>query len=148
MKRRDFMTLLGGAATWPLAARAQQAKNPVRIGFLPLGSPSNTYDQSLVEAFRLGLRELGVVENRDVALDVVWISDEREIPRVVGDLMQRGAKMLVTSGTSATVGAKQQVSVPIVFTNVGNPIGVGLTAKALQLTVPPTMLTLADEVIE
>jgi putative tryptophan/tyrosine transport system substrate-binding protein len=67
LKRREFITLLGGAAAaWPLAARAQQPENPVRIGFLPVGSQSNSYDRSLVEAFRLGLRELGVVENRHV----------------------------------------------------------------------------------
>ncbi len=94
MTRRQFIMLIGGAAAWPLWARAQQAKNTVRIGFLPLGSPSNTYDESLVEAFRLGLRELGVVENRDVTLDIVWINDEREIPQVIGEVMQRGAKML------------------------------------------------------
>jgi putative tryptophan/tyrosine transport system substrate-binding protein len=59
MKRREFITLLGGAAAWPLAARAQHAENPIRIGFLPIGSPSNSYDRSLVEAFRRGLREIG-----------------------------------------------------------------------------------------
>jgi ABC-type uncharacterized transport system substrate-binding protein len=127
VKRREFITLLGGAAAWPLAARAQQADNPVRIGFLPVGSPSNMYDQSLVESFRLGLRELGVVENRQVVLDVVWISNEPEIPEAVGELMQRGAKLLIPCGTSASVAAKQQVStIPIVFINVGNPVGVGL----------------------
>ena len=63
MKRREFVTLLGGAAAgWPLAARAQQAENLVRIGFLPNGSPSNSYDRSLVEAFQRGLREVGVVK--------------------------------------------------------------------------------------
>jgi putative ABC transport system substrate-binding protein len=62
MKRRRFITLLGGAVVGlPIVARAQQAENPVRIGFLPIGSPSNAYDRSLVEAFRHGLREVGVI---------------------------------------------------------------------------------------
>src|SRR4051812_25654518 len=111
LRRREFITLLGGgAAAWPLAAWAQQPQNPVRIGFLPVGSSSNSYDQSLVEAFRLGLRDLGVVENRHVVLDVVWINSEPEIPQAVNDLMQRGAKLLIPCGTSASVAAKQQVS--------------------------------------
>ena len=126
--RREFITLLGGAvAAWPIAGRAQQPENPVRIGFLPVGSPSNSYDRSLVDAFRLGLRELGVVENRHVVLDVVWINSEPEIPQAVNELMQRGAKLLIPCGTSASVVAKQQVStIPIVFINVGNPVVVGL----------------------
>jgi len=64
-KTREFITLLGGAAiAWPLAARAQQGENPTRIGFLPIGLPSNAYDQSMVEAFRQGLREAGLVDGR------------------------------------------------------------------------------------
>src|SRR5262245_11340014 len=109
MRRRGFIRLIGGAAAWPLAARAQQSENPVRIGFLPVGSPFNSYDQSLVEAFRLGLRELGVVEKRHVVLDVVWINSEPELPQAVRELMQRGAKLLIPCGTSASVAAKQQV---------------------------------------
>jgi ABC-type uncharacterized transport system substrate-binding protein len=125
--RRAFVFALGGAAAaWPLAAHAQQA-NPVRIGFLPIGSPSNAYDRSLVEAFRQGLREVGVVENRHAVLDFVWIRNEPELPQAVSELMQRGAKLLIPCGTSASVAAKQQVStIPILFINVGNPVGVGL----------------------
>jgi hypothetical protein len=96
VRRRQFITLLGGVAiAWPLAAHAQQAENPVRIGFLPIGSPSNSYDRSLVEAFRQGLREVGLVENRHVVLDFVWIRNEPEIPQAVRELMQRGAKLLI-----------------------------------------------------
>jgi hypothetical protein len=84
IQRREFITLLGGAAvTWPLAARAQHAENPIRIDFLPIGSPSNSYDRSLVEAFRRGLREIGLVENRHVVLDFVWIRNEPELPQAV-----------------------------------------------------------------
>jgi len=72
MRRREFTTLLCGATVClPLAARAQQGKGPVRLGFLPIGSSSNAYDQSLVEAFQQGLRQVGLVENRDIVLDIV-----------------------------------------------------------------------------
>ena len=128
MRRREFLSVLGGAAAaWPVAAHAQQSQNPLRIGFLPIGSPSNSYDQLLVEAFRKGLREVGVVENRHVVLDFVWIRNEPELPEAVNELMQRGVKLLISCGTSASVAAKRQVStIPILFINVGNPVGVGL----------------------
>ena len=128
MQRREFITLLGGAAVaWPLAARAQQPGKPVRIGFLPLGSPSNTYDQSLVEAFRQALRSAGLVENQDVTIDTVWVGNEAEFPKAVSELTQRGAKLLVTAGSSASAAAKRYTSIiPIVFVSVGNPIGIGL----------------------
>jgi putative ABC transport system substrate-binding protein len=130
MRRREFITFLGSAVAWPLAANGQQLENPVRIGFLPLGSPSDVYDRLLVEAFRDGLRKAGVVENRHVVLDFAWVRTEPELPRAVTELMQRGAKLLVTCGTSASVAAKREVStIPIVFITVGNPVGVGLVAS-------------------
>jgi putative tryptophan/tyrosine transport system substrate-binding protein len=126
LRRRDFITLLGSAAVaWPLAALAQQAKSPVRIGFLPLGSPSNTYDRSLVDAFQQGLRQAGLVEDRDVVLDVVWITGDPD--QAVTEAMQRGAGILVPCGSSASVAAKRQTStIPTVFISVGNPIAMGL----------------------
>jgi|tagenome__1003787_1003787.scaffolds.fasta_scaffold19374967_1 putative ABC transport system substrate-binding protein len=104
MQRREFITLLGGtAAAWPLAARTQQApQNPLRVGILPLGLSSNPYNQSLVEAFRQGLRDIGIVENRHVVLDIVWIDNELELSQAVSALIQRGAKLLVPSGTIAS----------------------------------------------
>jgi putative tryptophan/tyrosine transport system substrate-binding protein len=68
MRRREFITLCGATVASPLSARAQQIKSLARIGMLPMGSPSNAYDKSLVEAFRQGLLDLGIVENRDVML--------------------------------------------------------------------------------
>jgi len=92
---------------------------------LPIGLPSNTYDKSLVEAFRQGLRDAGIVENRDVVLDVVWISGDPE--QAVTEMMQRGAELLVTCGSSASVAANRLAgTIPIVFINVGNPIAMGL----------------------
>src|SRR2546427_4982547 len=123
-RRRAFISLLGGAAAWPVAAHAQQATNPVRIGFLPPGSPSNAYDRSLVEAFRQGLRQAGLIENRDIILDVVWIGGDPD--QAVNELMQRGAQMLIPCGSSASVAAQHQApTIPIVFINVGNPIAMG-----------------------
>jgi putative ABC transport system substrate-binding protein len=126
MRRRKFIALLGSAAVaWPLAARAQQAKGPIRIGMLPLGSPSSAYDQSLVEAFRRGLHQVGLVESKDIVLDVVWISGDPS--QAVAQLIERGAGLLVPCGSSASVAAKSQTStIPIVFLSVGNPIAMGL----------------------
>jgi len=125
MWRREFITLLGGAAAWPLAARAQQHKGPVRLGFLPIGSPSNAYDRSLVEAFQQGLRRVGLIENQDIVLDVVWINDDPD--RAVSEALRRGAKLLIPCGSGASVAAKRQTStIPIVFLNVGDPIAMGL----------------------
>jgi putative ABC transport system substrate-binding protein len=129
MKRREFITLIGGVAAstllWPLAARAQQGKSPVRLGFLPLGSPSNAYDRSLVEAFQQGLRGVGLIENRDIILDVAWVSGDPD--QAVSDVLRRGAELLVPCGSSASVAAKRQTStIPIVFLSVGDPIAMGL----------------------
>jgi putative tryptophan/tyrosine transport system substrate-binding protein len=72
MRRRDFIEAIAGTvATWPLAVDAQPASPPTRIGFLPLGSPSNSSDLSLVEAFRKGVSDAGLLEGHDVTLDVV-----------------------------------------------------------------------------
>jgi putative ABC transport system substrate-binding protein len=125
MQRRAFITLLGGAAVWPLAAHAQQHKGPVRLGFFPIGSPSNAYDRSLVEAFQRGLREVGLIENRDVVLDVVWVGDD--LDQAVSEVLRRGADMLIPCGSSASVAVKRQTStIPIVFLSVGDPIAMGL----------------------
>jgi ABC-type uncharacterized transport system substrate-binding protein len=129
VKRREFITLLGGAGvTWPLSARAQQTKSPARIGMLPIGLPSNTYDKSLVESFRQGLRDVGIVENRDVILDIVWSSGDLNV--AVNELIQRGVELLVPCGSSASAAASRRTSsIPIVFINVGNPVGLGIVVS-------------------
>jgi putative ABC transport system substrate-binding protein len=128
VKRRAFITGLSlGVLGVPLASKAQPAGKPVRIGYLPLGSPSSAYDQSLVEAFRQGLREVGLLEDRDITLEIVWVGNESEFAQTVTDLVQRGAKLLVTGGSSASAAAKHHTStIPIVFVPVGNPVGIGL----------------------
>ena len=124
--RREFIALLGAvAAAGPLPARAQGSKRPARIGLVPLGSPSNAYDQSLVETFRKGLSRVGLVDNRNIELDVVWITSGAA--QAVTELLQRGVDLLVTCGTSASVAARKQTwTIPIVFISVGNPVGIGM----------------------
>ena len=129
MKRRQFIVLLGSAAVaWPVVARAQQAKGPTRIGLLPFGLPSNAYDKSLVDAFRLGLRQAGLIEGRDIVLDIAWTSgSDADTDKAVGELIHRGAELLVPTGSTASVAAKRHTSaIPIVFISVGNPVAMGL----------------------
>jgi len=126
--RLRFLATAGAALLMaPLAVEAQPAGGPTRIGFLPIGSPSSAYDRSLVEAFRQGLRDVGLVENRHVVLDLVWIKNDSEYSQAVSEMVQRGAKLLIPVGSSASVAAKSRTStIPIVFISVGNPIGIGL----------------------
>ena len=125
MKRREFVTLVSCAAVWPLAANGRQSNGPARLGFVPLGSPSNSYDRSLVEAFQRGLREVGLIENRDVVLDVVWAGNDPD--QAVTEVLRRGADVLIPCGSSASVAAKRQTStIPIMFLSVGDPIAMGL----------------------
>ena len=129
MRRREFIALLGGTAVaWPLGANAQHAKGPTRIGLLPFGSPSNAYDKSLVDAFRSGLRQAGLIEDRDIVLDIVWTSgSDTDTDKAVTELMRRGAEVLVPTGSTASVAAKRHTStIPIVFISVGNPVAMGL----------------------
>ena len=126
MRRRDFIKVIAGSAiVWAVAARAQQHKGPVRLGFFPNGSPSNADDMSLVEAFQQGLRQVGLIEDRDVILDVVWVGNDPD--HAVTEELRRGAELLITSSSTTSVAAKRQTStIPIVFLTVGDPIAMGL----------------------
>src|SRR6516225_2302248 len=129
MKRREFITLIGGAAAvWALGASAPLAQTPIRIGVLPFGSPSNAYDQSLVDAFRSGLRQAGLIEGRDMVLDIVWTSgSDADTDKAVAELIRRGAELLVPTGSTASVAAKRHTStIPIVFISVGDPVAMRL----------------------
>jgi putative ABC transport system substrate-binding protein len=94
---------------------------------LPLGSPASASDQALVDAFRQGLRTAGLIENRDVVLDVAWIVREPDTYHVVDSLLARGVRILVPCGSPASAAARRQTkTIPIVFISVGNPVGIGL----------------------
>jgi putative tryptophan/tyrosine transport system substrate-binding protein len=129
LKRREFVTLLGGAAAaWPLAAYAQQAGQLPTIGFLVSGTPSS--HAQLVAAFVQRLRELGWIEGRTVAIEVRWAEGRSErFADIAAEFVRLKVDVIVTAGPAAFA-AKQATSViPIVFATVADPLGSGLVAS-------------------
>src|SRR6516165_829029 len=129
MERREFITLLGGvAATWPLAARAQQAALPV-IGYLNNGSPES--DASRLTGLRRGLNETGYVEGRNLVIEYRWAGNQVDrLPALAADLVHLRVAVIVPVGRVAILAAKvATTSIPIVFGVANNPAEAGLVAS-------------------
>jgi putative tryptophan/tyrosine transport system substrate-binding protein len=130
MKRREFITLLGGAAVaWPLGARAQQAAKIPRIGLLSPFSPADT--ALWHKAFLRGLRDLGWVDGKNIAIEYRYAEGRNDrLPGIIADLVRLKADIIVTAVTNDTLAAKNAAnSIPIVMAAAGDPVANGIVAS-------------------
>ena len=130
MNRRELITLLGGAAaTWPLAAHAQQPARIPRVGFL--GNSTAALEANLVGPFRDGLRELGYEEGRDIVIEYRWADGRYErFPALIAELIALKVDTIVTAGTPASLAVKNATTtIPLVMVAVGDPVATGLVAS-------------------
>jgi putative ABC transport system substrate-binding protein len=131
MKRRDFITLLGGAAAWPLAARAQQNDRVRRIGVLMAGDENDPVYKPLLSAFTQGLAGLGWIDGRNVRMDLRWGGgDANRIRALAQELVDLQPDIILTATTPATVAVQRETqTIPIVFVIVTDPVAQHIVAR-------------------
>jgi putative tryptophan/tyrosine transport system substrate-binding protein len=134
MKRREFMTLLGGAAAWPLGVRAQQADRVRRIGLLMTNVETDPIGQERVKAFRRGLGELGWVEGRNLEILVRWSGgDVALIQEYTAELVHVAPDLIVANGSPVIAALKRATqSIPIVFVVVNDPVAQGIVSSVAR----------------
>jgi putative ABC transport system substrate-binding protein len=161
LRRRELITLLGGAAAWPLAARSQQAAMPV-IGLLGAADPNYAEVARNLAAFRRGLAETGYVEGQNVRIEYRWAEGHYDrLPALAAELVARNVDVIVNEGGAPSVlAAKNATSkIPIVFHTGNDPVAEGLIASLarpggnltgvslLQVEISPKLLQFASELV-
>jgi putative ABC transport system substrate-binding protein len=131
MRRREFIAGLGGAAAWPLTARAQQNDRVRRIGMLWPGDETDPLAKSILSAFTQALADLGWVDGRNMRMDLRWGGgDINRIRALAQELVGLQPDMIVTAGGRATIAVQRETrTIPIVFVNAGDPVASGLVAR-------------------
>jgi putative ABC transport system substrate-binding protein len=159
MQRRKFIALLGGAAvSWPLAAAAQQPEKNARIGYLDVGPATARVGR--VEAFRAGLKDLGYVEGKNIAIEFRWAEKVEQLPDLAADLVRRKVDVIFAISSTMVEPARQATStIPIVFATHADPVGIGhvvslarpggnITGLSMLLTeLAPKELEILTEVV-
>jgi putative tryptophan/tyrosine transport system substrate-binding protein len=131
MRRREFITLIGGVAAWPLAARAQQAERMRLIGVLMAYAESDPEGQAWVAAFREALQKLGWAEDRNIRIDTRWATPDVEaMQRLAKELVALQPDLILSQSTPTTAALLQHTrTIPIIFANIADPVGSGFVAS-------------------
>jgi putative ABC transport system substrate-binding protein len=159
VRRREFITLLGGAMTWPLAARAQEPAKLPTIGFIGTETPDVYTDR--LRAFHLGLKSTGFTEGQNVVIEYCWAEGHNDrYPELTADLVRRQVDVVVAASTPSVLVAKAATTtIPIVFFTAGDPVDLGLVASlsrpdknltgatTLTLEVGPKWVQLMHEMV-
>jgi putative ABC transport system substrate-binding protein len=137
IRRRQFITLIAGAAAWPVAARAQQEPGVPLVGLLR-NTPSASFEH-IVAALRRGLSEAGFVDARNVAIEQRWAEgDDDKLPALLADLVGRGAAVIVANTAGALAAKAAATTVPVVFATGSDPVRDGLVASLNRPGANPT----------
>jgi putative ABC transport system substrate-binding protein len=124
MKRRVFIAGLGTVAAWPITSQAQSATKIARIGFLGFGPPSGWTDQ--IEAFRAGLKDVGLVEGKNIVIDFRWAEDVDQLPALAAGLVEKHVDVILAPASTEVEPARQATqTIPIVFAQHADPVGIG-----------------------
>jgi len=128
MRRRDFIALLGGAAAWPVNARAQKHSKIARIGFLGLAPPS--VFRTRLDALRSGLRELGQIEGENIEIEFRWANSVDQLPELAAELVRMNVDVILAPASTFVEPARQATkTIPIVFASHADPLGTGHVAS-------------------